>query len=126
MVDKLVEECTEAVKEVKLVKITSTGNENKRKCSSCTLYIVLFLVIFLINIGIGTNSIYFYWYLKKMLLVLSLVPVLKQRFNKLINGRSQTNRDKKSNLLFLQQHDQSQTFRLKLVKNRQKALLQRD
>ena len=105
MVDKLVEECTEAVKEVKLVKITSTGNENKRKCSSCTLYIVLFLVIFLINIGIGTTSIYFYWYLKKMLLVLSLVPVLKQRLNKLINGRSQTNRDKKSNLLFLQWHD---------------------
>ena len=65
MVDKLVEECIEAVKEVKLVKITSTGNENKRKCSSCTLYLVLFLIIFLINIGIGTYSIYFHWYLKK-------------------------------------------------------------
>ena len=61
-----------------------------------------------------------------MLLVLSLVPVLKQRFNKLINGRSQTNRDNKSNLLFLQQHDQSQTFQLKLAKTKQKALLQRD
>ena len=61
--------------------------------------------------------------------MLSLVPVLKQ-FNKcnsieLINGKSQTNRDQKSNLLFLQRHDQSQKFRLKLVKNRQKAL-QRD
>ena len=55
-----------------------------------------------------------------MLLVLSLVPVLKQGFNKIINGRSQTNRDQKSNLLFLQQHDQSQKFRLKIVKNRQK------
>ena len=29
---------------------------------------------------------------------------------------------KKLNLLFLQRHDQSQKFRLKLVKNRQKAL----
>ena len=57
-----------------------------------------------------------------MLLVLSLVPLPKQRFNKLINVRSQTDRDQKSNLLFLQRHDQSQTFRLKLVKNRQKAL----
>ena len=60
-----------------------------------------------------------------MLLVLSLVLVLKQRFNKLINGRSQTSRDQKLNLLFLQRHDQSQKFWLKLVKNRQKAL-QRD
>ena len=54
-----------------------------------------------------------------MLLMLSLVPVLKQRFNKLKNRRSQKNRDQISNLLFLQRHDQSQKFRLKLVKNRQ-------
>ena len=40
-----------------------------------------------------------------MLFVLSLVPVLKQHFNELINGESQTNRDQKSNLLFLQQHN---------------------
>ena len=46
-----------------------------------------------------------------MLFVLSLVPALKQQFNELINGKSQTNRDQKSNLLFLQGHDdQSQTF----------------
>ena len=35
----------------------------------------------------------------------SLVPALKQQFNELINGKSQTNRDQKSNLLFLQQHN---------------------
>ena len=57
-----------------------------------------------------------------MLLVLRLVPTLKQQLNELINGKSQTNRDQKSNLLFLQQHDQSQKFQIKLVKNRQKAL----
>ena len=51
-----------------------------------------------------------------MLLVLSLVSVLKQQFNELINGKSQTNRDQKSNLLFLQRHDQSRRFRIKLVK----------
>ena len=42
------------------------------------------------------------------------------------NGkRSQTNRDKKSNLLFLQRHYWSPKFQFKLVKNRLKAL-QRD
>ena len=40
-----------------------------------------------------------------MLLVLSLVSVLKQQFNELINGKSQTNRDQKLNLLFLQRHE---------------------
>ena len=46
LVNKLVEECTENVKEVKLPKITLAENENKHKCSSCTLCIVLFSIIF--------------------------------------------------------------------------------
>ena len=33
-----------------------------------------------------------------MLLVLSLIPVLRQQFNGLINGKGQTNRDQNSNL----------------------------
>ena len=57
-----------------------------------------------------------------MLPALSLVPGLIQWFNKLINGKNQLNRDQKSNLLFLQRHDRSQKFRLKLVKNIQKGL----
>ena len=40
--------------------------------------------------------------------MLTLVFVLKQQFNELINGKTQTNRDQKSKLLFLQRHDQSQ------------------
>ena len=36
VLDKLVKECTEPVKEVKIVC------ENKNKCSSCILYIVIF------------------------------------------------------------------------------------
>ena len=52
-----------------------------------------------------------------------IISIKQQMIN--INGKSQTNRDQKLNLLFLQRHDQSQKFRLKLVKNRQKAL-QRD
>ena len=44
LVDKLVEECTENVKEVKLAKITSAKDENKHKnkCSSCTVHCVIF------------------------------------------------------------------------------------
>ena len=76
LVDKLVEEYTENVEEVKLAKITSAENENKHKRSSCTLYTVLFSVIFTINIGIGSSFFYFHWYFKNILLVLSLVLVL--------------------------------------------------
>ena len=107
---------------MKLAKITSAENENKHKCSSCTLYIVLFSMLFTIKVGICSYFLCFYWYLKKDLFVLSLVPALKQQFNELINGKSQTNRDQKLNLLFLQRHDQSQKFELKFFKNRQKAV----
>ena len=54
-----------------------------------------------------------------------MILPLKQQSTGLINGRSQTNWDQKSNLLLLQQHYQSQKFRVKIVKNWQKAL-QRD
>ena len=63
LVDKLVEECTENV-EVKLAKINLAENENKYKCSSYTLYIVLFSIIFTINVGIGTYCVY-YKYMKR-------------------------------------------------------------
>ena len=45
LVDKPVEECTETVEEVKLAEITLAEDKNKYKCSSCTLYIVLFSII---------------------------------------------------------------------------------
>ena len=44
------------------------------------------------------------------------------KYNELINGKSQTNRDQNLNLSFLQWHDQSQKFQIKLVKNRQKNI----
>ena len=64
-VDKLIEECNENVEEVKIVKITLAEDENKHKCSSYTLYIVLFSTIVTINIGISVYFVYFHWYLKK-------------------------------------------------------------
>ena len=59
------EECTENIEETRLVEITSAKNENKHKCSSCTLYIVLVSIFFTINVGIGSYFLYFHWYLKK-------------------------------------------------------------
>ena len=47
LADKLVEECTENIEEVKIVEYTN-------KCSSSILYIVLFSIFFAINIGIAT------------------------------------------------------------------------
>ena len=68
LVDKLVEECTEDIDDVKLARITSSEDKNNHKCSSCMLYIVLFLKFFTINVGIGIYFAYKYmnhWYLKK-------------------------------------------------------------
>ena len=62
VVDKLVEECTETVEEVKLAKIISAEDENKNKCSSSRLYIMLFSIIFTVNVGIGTYFVCFHWF----------------------------------------------------------------
>ena len=63
LVDKLVEEWN--IEETRLVEITSAKNENKHKCSSCTLYIVSFSMFFTINVGIAIYFFYFHWYLKR-------------------------------------------------------------
>ena len=64
---KLVDECTETVEEMKLAKKNSAKNENSYKCSSCTVYTVLFWIFFTTNVGgIGAYFIYFHMYLKKM------------------------------------------------------------
>ena len=66
LIDKLVDECTETVEEVKPAIITPAENENSCKCSSYTVYTVLFWIFFTITIGgICAYFVYFYWYLKK-------------------------------------------------------------
>ena len=67
IVAPLIEECTKTVEEVKLAKITFAENENSYKCSSCTVYTVLFWIFFTINVGgIGAYFVYFHGYFKKM------------------------------------------------------------
>ena len=51
---------------MKLAKVTLAENENSYKCSSCTVYTVLFWIFFTIKVGgIGAYFVYFYEYLKK-------------------------------------------------------------
>ena len=63
--DKLVDECTETIEEVKLAKITLAENKNSYKCT-CTVYTVLFWIVFTINVGeISAYFVYFHGYFKK-------------------------------------------------------------
>ena len=55
---KLVDECTETVEEVKLAKITLAENERGNKYSSCTVYIVLMIVVFTIFTRITAFFVY--------------------------------------------------------------------
>ena len=65
LVDNLIDECTETVEEVKLANITLAEKENSYKCSSCTVYTMLFWISFTITVGgIGAYFIYFHSYLK--------------------------------------------------------------
>ena len=65
LVDKLVEECTETIEEVKLAKISLAKNANSYKFSSCTVYIVLMIVSFTFFTETTTYFVYYNWSLIK-------------------------------------------------------------
>ena len=66
LVAPLIEECTETVEEVNLANITLSKHKSSYKCNPCTVYIVLLLTFFTINVsGIVTYYAYSEWYLKK-------------------------------------------------------------
>ena len=73
LVNKLVEECDEKIDEKKLhptelhsnkTIYNSSLNVYEKICSSCTVYIVLFVIFFIISISISSVFTYFHWYLK--------------------------------------------------------------
>ena len=64
LVDKLIEECNENIEKTRLVEKALAENKHKNKCTSCTLYIVLFSIFFTNCIGIGTYFVY-YKYMKR-------------------------------------------------------------
>ena len=53
MIDKLIEECKENIKETSLI------NSTKCESNSCILHTMLFSILFTINIGITTYFIYY-------------------------------------------------------------------
>ena len=73
LVDKLVEECTENVEEAKITEIT------ENKCKSLCTIMLLIAIVFPIYTGIVTYFVYSHWYLKMMILVLTLILALKQQ-----------------------------------------------
>ena len=87
-----VNQCAKTIQEVKLAKITLAENESENKYSSCTVYIVLMIVVFtilselllILFITIGL-------WLEIMFLALNLVFAKKQIFGKHVNGKNQTN-----------------------------------
>ena len=65
LIDKLIDECTETIEEVKLAEITFAKNKNEKKYSSCTVHIILMTVIFIIFTGITIYFVYYNWPLTK-------------------------------------------------------------
>ena len=63
IVDKLVKECNEDIDEYEMISVTLNDYENV--CGSCTIYIVLFVFVFFMIIGISSVFIYFHWHLKR-------------------------------------------------------------
>ena len=61
LVDKLVDECTETVEEVKLAEITPFENKNNDEYNSCRVYIILMIVVFTIITGITVYLVYYNW-----------------------------------------------------------------
>ena len=60
MVDKLLNECNETIaKEVDII------DDNKNKCYSYKVHIVLFSMFFTINVGIGAYFVYYKYINKK-------------------------------------------------------------
>ena len=63
--DKLIDECTKTIEEMKLTSITFTENENNYECSSCIVYVVLMIIVFTIFTGNIVYLVYYNWYLIK-------------------------------------------------------------
>ena len=83
IVNKLIDEWTETIQEVKLAEITLSENENNYKYNSCKVYIVLMIVVFTTFTGITVYLVYYNRSLLKIIfLVLNLILTKKQRFGK--------------------------------------------
>ena len=88
LIDKLIEKYTENLDKVNLAGINLT--KNKHKLSFYTLYIVLFSIIFTINIWIDTYFVYYKYMNRNKELVSRYDMSIKQQIIN-INRKYQTN-----------------------------------
>ena len=65
LIDPIVKECTENIKETKLTNITIVENENNYEHNSCIVYTMLMIVFFIISTGITFYLVYYNWSLIK-------------------------------------------------------------
>ena len=69
LIDKLVEECSENINEKELhsseMIYNLTLNDYKKVCSSCTIYIALFVIFLIVSTSISCVFIHFHRYFKK-------------------------------------------------------------
>ena len=61
LADKLIDECTETIEEMKLVNITFTENENNYEHNFCKVYIALMIIAFTTFTGITVYLICYNW-----------------------------------------------------------------
>ena len=73
LLGKLTEECNENINEKELhptelhsnkMIYDSNINDYEKRCSSCIVYIILFVIFCMVGISISNAFIYFHWYLK--------------------------------------------------------------
>ena len=95
LVNKLIEECNENVEEPKITGTTlfeCNSVELKNKCkSSCTIFVVLIVVVFTICIGIGTYFVYYKYMNHSKKLLLNMIMSIKHQIIN-INGKYQRNK----------------------------------
>ena len=90
LVDKLVEECTENIDELKIAGMAVFEGGNNCN-NSCTFYVVLIAIVFIISIGIGTYFIYYkHIHHDKKLLINAIMSIKHRIIN--INGKYQRNK----------------------------------
>ena len=96
IVVQIIDECTEAIEEVKTANITFAENENSSyKCSSCEVYIVFMIVVFTIFTWITIYFVYYNWSLIKNNVSCIKFNACKEAENwwmQHLNGRIKTNK----------------------------------
>ena len=88
IVDKLVEECSENIDGSEIIYNGTLNaialDDYGNVCNSCAIYILSFVIFLITSIIISSAFIYFHWYLKKIIFVLNLILILKQKFIKFL------------------------------------------